>query len=101
MFDSGIGTRGTTSLDFALEGAWSRLIGEFAVDSDTYGNGSAAFRILGDGRTLFESRSPPLGSPAGSFDVSVAGVKLLTMAVDNANDPKGDFCDWLDLKLIR
>lgn len=101
MFDSGIGTRGTTSLDFALEGAWSRLIGKFAVDPDTDGNGSAAFRIVGDGRTLFESRSPPLGAPAGSFDVSVAGVKLLTLAVDDSSDPKGDLCDWLDLKLMR
>ena len=51
MFDSGIGTQGTTSLDFALEGAWSRLTGKFAVDGETYGNGSAVFRIVGDGRT--------------------------------------------------
>lgn len=68
---------------------------------DTYGNGRAVFRIIGDGQTLFESGSPPLGSPAGSFDVDVSGVKLLTLAVDDANDPKGNFCDWLDLKLIR
>jgi hypothetical protein len=33
--------------------------------------------------------------------VGVAGVRLLTLAVDDANDPKGDFCDWLDLKLKR
>lgn len=101
MFDSGIGIRGSTSLDFALEREWSRLTGKFAVDRDTYGNGSVVFRIVGDGRTLFESGSPPLGEPAGSFEVSVAGVKLLTLAVDKANDPKGDLCDWLDLKLIK
>ena len=101
MFDSGIGTQGANSLEFDLEGAWSRLEGQFAVDSDTYGNGSAVFRIMGDGRTLLERTSPPLGNPAEAFGVNVAGVRRLTLAVEDPDDPKGDFCDWLDLKLKK
>ena len=101
MWDRGIGVAGSTSLDFELGGGWSRLTGRFAVDRDTWGDGSVQFRLRGDGRMLFEQRSPPLPDPPGSFDVSVAGVRVLTLEVEDPNDPKGDFADWLEPRLIR
>jgi hypothetical protein len=100
MYDRGIGVIAGTALDFPLGGEWSRLTGRFAVDSDTYGIGSAVFRLLGDGRTLLEGRSTRTAPPA-SWSVSVSGVNLLTLEVDRSTGEKPEFCDWLDLKLER
>jgi len=101
LYDHGIGVMGTAALDFELGGAWSRLSVKIGVDLDTWGNGKVRFRILGDGKTLFESEAPPVAGPPRSFDVSVAGVRLLTIAVEDAGAERRNFSDWLDLALAR
>jgi hypothetical protein len=101
MYDRCIGVVAGTALDFPLDGGWSRLTGRLAVDSDTYGKGSAVFRLRGDGKTLLEGRSARTDDPPAPWSVDVSGVKLLTLEVDRGTEEKSDFCDWLDLKLAR
>jgi hypothetical protein len=83
---------------FALGGGWKRLQGQVGVN-DGHG-GSVVFRILGDGKELFNS-GRIADHVAHPFAVAVAGVDRLELIVDDGGDgASGDWGVWLDLQLL-
>jgi len=91
----GLGTHANASIRYFLGEGYARFSGEVGIDDGTEGAGSAIFRILGDGRELFASKVKRGGERAGPFNVSVAGVMVLDLVVEDAGDgTEGDHANW-------
>ena len=88
-YAEGLGLRVPSELCF-LAGAATRFAGKVGVD-DT--GDSAGFVIYGDSRELWRSGAMKRGEPAKPFDVSLAGVGLVRLAVEG---PSGSRADWVE-----
>lgn len=98
---TGIGVASPSQVRYYLGGACTRLTGGVGID-DVVGNvgpegGTATFDIVGDGETLWSSGTVTRGAEV-PFDVSVAGVRDLSLRVGDAGDGGyNDRADWLSL----
>ncbi len=91
----GLGTHANANTRYFLGEGYARFSGEVGIDDGTEGAGSAVFRILGDGRELFASEVKRGGERAQAFNVSVAGVMVLELVVEDAGDgTEGDHANW-------
>ncbi len=63
----------------------------------TIGKGSVVFRIVGDGKELFNSGVMKGGEQAKDAELEIRGVQTLELIVDDAADGvSGDHADWID-----
>ena len=95
----GIGTHAPSELVYGLNGEYARF---FALVCGAEENGTVVFRVLGDGKALYDSGV--LHGLRGSrrVDVPVAGVHELRLVVTDAGD--NYYCDmanWADARLQR
>jgi alpha-galactosidase len=96
-FDRGVGTHANSVLWVELAGGTERFTATVGLDDAANGNGSIVFKILGDGRKLFESEVMKPGAPAKKVDVALRGVRTLLLQVTDAGDGIGfDHADWAD-----
>ena len=103
----GIGVHAPSRLTFLLDPPARGLRGSVAIDDSSRLNpasarGSVVFRVLVDGRVLWESPlvrggDPPLVLPA----LALEGTRELVLEADPAGDFAGDRADWLGLMLVR
>lgn len=101
-YAKGIGTHANSAVTYALNGAYERFRSDVGVDDEVTSNATVRFEVWGDGTKLYESPAvlTPT-SPAQSVDVSVKGVKSLTLKVVDAGDGiNSDHADWADAKLL-
>lgn len=76
-----------------------RFLGTGTADG-TVGKGSVVFRIVGDGRELFNSGVMRGGDAARPVQLEIRGVQTLELIAEDAGDgPSGDHADWLDVVL--
>lgn len=99
--EHGIGVASPSEVDYYLGGRCTRLQGVAGIDDavDNVGpeGGTAVFRLVGDGRVLFDSGvvDRTAGRP---FDVDLTGVRVLRLDVGDAGDGGyNDRTDWADL----
>lgn len=63
----------------------------------TVGKGSVVFRILGDGKELFNSGVMHGGEPARAVNLEIRGIQTLELIAEDAGDGiSGDHADWID-----
>jgi hypothetical protein len=98
----GVGVHADAELTFELAGRFR----EFRTDiglAERSERGSVVFTVLGDGRELFRSKTVTADEPSPiPVQVSVQGVKLLTLKVTNAGDlDLGDAANWGSARVIR
>ena len=99
-FAHGVGTHANSTLWIDLGGGSDRFQAAVGVD-DAAGDARASitFKIVGDGRTLWQSDVMRLGQPARPVDVDLRGVKTLVLMVGNAGDGVDfDHADWADAR---
>ncbi|MFT7034371.1 MAG: hypothetical protein ACJA2S_002885 [Cyclobacteriaceae bacterium] len=66
----------------------------------TIGEGSVRFVVKGDGKELWKSKKIKGGTKAISVDISVKGVEILELIVEDAGDGvSGDHAVWAEVKL--
>ena len=97
----GLGVHSKASLTYDLQGRYSRLEAELALDDASGGQGSAVFRVLADGKEIYQSDPICGGDPPRSIRLDMAKVRQLELVVDYG--PRGDQMDranWLDARLI-
>lgn len=91
----GLGTHAPSHIRYFLGGGYDRFTGAVGIDDETSRRGSAVFRIVADGQTLFTSKVLRGGQPVQSFSVRVAGKKYLELMVEDAGDGSDfDHADW-------
>jgi hypothetical protein len=88
-----------TKLFYQENDKGKRFVG-IANTESSIGVGSVRFIIKGDGKELWKSKKIESGAKAVSVDISVKGIKILELSVEDAGDGvSGDHAVWAEAKL--
>jgi alpha-galactosidase len=99
-FEHGFGTHANSTLGIALAGKGERFTALVGVDDEVGQRGSVVFKVVGDGKTLWESGVLRGGDPVKEVSVDLHGVnKLLLLVGDAGDDINYDHADWADAKI--
>ncbi|MDB2577114.1 NPCBM/NEW2 domain-containing protein [Planctomycetota bacterium] len=105
VFDRGLGVHAPSRVGWDVAGEWSSLRLMCGMDDSGQSGaraGAVRFRVIGDGKTLWESEVLRTGVAAARPPViSLKGVKDLTLEVDPAGDFVLDRADWIRPMLLR
>jgi len=100
-YASGICMQSKTSINYNIDGSYSRFVAEISLDDRFAFSGNADFVVLGDGKELSRTNMT-LKSPVKKLDIKVQGVKVLTIELDYAEaGNSGDFGTWGNPRLFR
>jgi alpha-galactosidase len=100
-FAQGIGTHANSSLWIDLGGGSDRFQAAVGVDDAAGGPASITFKVIGDGRKLWESGVMKPGQAAAELDLDVRGIKTLLLQVGDGGDGIGyDHADWAEARLL-
>ena len=98
-FTNGLGTRAPSQLILDLQRKSQSFSAKVGVDDEAgAGNGSVVFKVVGDGKTLWQSPVMHAGDAAREVNVAVKGVKQLMLIADSEGE-KGD-ADWVDARIL-
>lgn len=98
----GIGVHATTRLTFACNGGFERFMATIGVDDAVKPRGSVIFRVLGDGKKLYESPLMRGGAPPIAISVDIRGVRMLLLEADASEGlDLSDHANWADARFIR
>ncbi len=101
-FAHGLGTHAASEIVYDLEGnaeTFSAWVGvdDFLKNHPEAGKASVVFKVMGDGKPLFDSGVMRMGNAAKRVEVSVKGVSELKLVVTDAGDGNScDHADWAD-----
>ncbi len=101
LYENGIGTHAYTRLAYGVGKKFGKFRAVIGIDDGSGGMGSVVFRVVGDGKVLFES---PLMKPGAvaSVDVAIEEVSLLELITDfGGDDDLGDHADWCEPRLVK
>lgn len=102
-FTHGLGTHAKSRIEYALNGAYTRFDVWVGIDDemDYRPMASVVFRVLGDGKLLFDSGICRPKEAPREARIDVHQVKRLVLLVDDAGDGiDSDHADWADAALI-
>jgi hypothetical protein len=101
-YAKGIGTHATSQIVYNLKGLYTTFISDVGIDDEelTRGAGSVDFQVIGDGKLLFDSGVVTNTNPVVHMNVSMLGVKQLTLLVGDGGDGIDyDHADWAGARL--
>lgn len=102
MFDKGLGVHSKTDLDYQIDRVYESLVATIGIDDAVRPSGSVVFRVLGDGKVLFDSGDLTGSDPPRDVKVDVTGVTSLTLAVDYGEGlDLSDHADWGGARLLK
>lgn len=94
-YDHGLGMHANARVAFFIGDGYDLFTGEVGIDDGAEGKGSAVFKIVADGQTLFTSEVLRGGDQPEAFSVSVAGKRQLELIVTDAGDGADfDHTNW-------
>lgn len=100
-FQHGLGTHAESRFRLQLAGKGERFTAKVGVDDETAEPGSVVFRVLGDGKTLWDSGKRVSGDKPVACAVDLKGVKELLLLVTDAEDGINyDHADWADAQIV-
>jgi alpha-galactosidase len=100
-FEHGLGTHAVGTLRIALGGKGERFTAQVGVDDEVGQKGSVVFKVIGDGKTLWESGVMRGGDAAKPATAELRGVKTLILSVGDAGDDMNfDHADWAEAKIV-
>lgn len=102
VYERGIGVHSATLLTYTLKEPFLRFAASIGIDDAVGSRGSVVFRVLADGREVFNS-GPVSGRDAPKpVLVELNGAKTLQLAVDFGEDLDiGDQANWASARLIK
>src|SRR5215469_6047334 len=100
-FERGVGTHANSVYRLELAGGTDEFIASVGLDGAAGGPGSVVFRIVADGKTVFDSGVMNSNTPAKRVSVDLHGVKNLLLNVASAGEGFS-YChaDWADARFI-
>lgn len=100
-FDHGVGTHARSAIWLRLAAGSARFLATVGLDDAANGPGSIQFRIVGDGRKLFESGVFKPGTPPQALDIDVRGIDLLLLQVNDGDDGVSyDHANWAEARFV-
>ena len=99
FYERGVGTHPPGHFAIALNGGSRRFTAVVGIDDEVNGGGTAEFKIIADGKLLWESGIVRGKDPVKAIDVNLTGAKVLDLIVTIGGDNFGnDHTDWADAK---
>lgn len=100
-YTAGIGTHAKSRFKVELGGNAESFLATVGVDDEVDERGSVTFKVIGDGRLLWESGIMRGGQTPRAVNVPLAGVRVLELVVDDAGDGiEGDHADWAQARVV-
>ena len=100
-FAHGVGTHANSIVWIDLAGGTEQFLASVGVDDAAGGAASLNFKIVGDGKKLWESGVMKPGQAAKPVDVDLKGVKTLLLLVGDAGDGISyDHANWADARFV-
>ena len=100
-YDTGISMHTRTQADFAIQGAYQKLLVNIGLDTAITDQGQADFVILGDGKKLHASSVNGKDS-AKLISIDIANIQTLTLLLDyGKHGSSGDHGIWGNPRLIK
>jgi alpha-galactosidase len=100
-FDRGVGTHATSLVRIELAGGSERFLAYVGVDDNANGAASVTFKVMADGRTLWQSGLMKPGDPAKAVDLDLRRVKTLLLHVGDAGDGISfDHANWAEARFV-
>lgn len=97
----GIQVHPYTKIDFSAAG-YQRFLATIGVDDAAGENASVVFRLLVDGRVVFESPEMTATSPPLEVNVALSEAKVVSMETDfGRRADVDDLADWGDARLVK
>ncbi len=101
IYEHGVGTHAVSSYVVKLAGGTEKFQAVVGVDDHTTGPGTIQFRLIADGKTVFDSGVMRTNTPPKAVDVDLQEAKILLMEVDNGGDNVAfDHADWADARFV-
>jgi hypothetical protein len=101
-FDKGLGMHSRTEVAYAIEGHFESFAATIGIDDSVRPAGSVVFRVIGDGKTLFDSGLITGQDQAVNVLVDMKNIKGLTLVVDYGDDlDLSDHAVWGAARLIK
>jgi len=102
QFEHGLGTHANSLVRIELSGGATRFSAFVGVDDNAREKTAGIiFKLVGDGKTLFNSDAMRLGQAAQKVEIDVTGVQVLLMLANAAGDSISfDHADWADAQLL-
>lgn len=100
--ENGVGTHAPSTMWLELGGKADRFTATVGVDDEVMGKpGSVVFKVLADGRTLFDSGVMKPGMKPKQVDLDLTGLSKMLLIVTDAGDSIDfDHADWGDAKIL-
>ncbi|MGQ9650135.1 MAG: NPCBM/NEW2 domain-containing protein [Phycisphaerae bacterium] len=101
-FDQGIGVHSRSVLTYDVPRGFHRLAGTIGIDEAVGDQGNVIFRVLADGKEMFNS-GPVTGRDAPRpLLATIEGARQIQLAVEFGDDLDiGDQADWAEVRLIK
>ncbi|MBK8857243.1 MAG: NPCBM/NEW2 domain-containing protein [Opitutaceae bacterium] len=102
-FERGLGTHARSEIVYELDGTVGRFEAWVGIDASKANSSvaSVVFKVVVDGREVFDSGVMRGSTPAQKVSVDLAGVRELKLLVTDAGDgSKDDYANWADAVLI-
>ena len=96
----GVGTHAESKMLIKLDGKGNRFTALVGVDDAAGGPGTVIFRVVGDGKELFDSGVMKCGDRPKKVDVKLKGVdRLMLEALPTADGKNFDHADWAEAEI--
>lgn len=103
-FKNGIGVHAESRMDVSLDGTAVKFVAQVGVDDeepDNHQRGTVRFHVYADGKRVAGTKVIRRGDAAQTLEVPLAGVKKLSLRVDDGGDGKNaDHADWCDAYIV-
>jgi hypothetical protein len=101
-FDRGIGMHSKSVLTYDLPGEFAQLAATIGIDAGASSLGSVVFRVIADGKTVFDSGPIDAGGAPRPILVPIKGARQLQLVADfGENLDIGGQADWAEARLVR
>jgi alpha-galactosidase len=98
-YEKGVGTHARSILWLNLYEGSERFRASVGLDDAVNGAGTIEFKVIADGKKLFDSGIMKPGDPAREIDVNLTGAHTLLLLVEDAGDGINfDHADWADAR---
>ncbi len=100
-FERGVGTHANSVYRLELAEGTDEFSASVGLDSSAGGPGSVVFRVVADGKTVFDSGVMKSNTPAKQVSVDLHGVRHLLLNVASAGEGFSyNHADWADARFI-
>jgi alpha-galactosidase len=101
-FERGLGTHADSFVHLELKGGATRFLAFAGVDDNARNQqASLVFKVIGDGKALWQSGVMHLGQAAAPVDVDLTGIRnLLLLVRPGGNDISFGHADWAEARFL-